>query len=145
MTTIFRTLTAIACAKCGVTFGLDAEFEERHRENHASFYCPNGHSNYFPGKTAMEKRVEQAEADAKRAKADAEWNRQRRESAEREAKIQTHRARALKGAQTKLKKRIASGVCPCCQRSFDNLHRHMTTKHPKYGAASVPQEKNDNG
>jgi hypothetical protein len=23
-------------------------------------------------------------------------------------------------------------VCPCCQRSFQNLSRHMKTKHPEY-------------
>jgi hypothetical protein len=28
--------------------------------------------------------------------------------------------------------RIGNGVCPCCNRSFTNLRRHMTTKHPEY-------------
>jgi hypothetical protein len=33
---------------------------------------------------------------------------------------------------TKLKQRVANGVCPCCHRSFVNLHRHMAGQHPDY-------------
>lgn len=40
--------------------------------------------------------------------------------------------RATKGRLTKTKKRIANGVCPCCNRHFVNLERHMTGKHPDY-------------
>ena len=29
-------------------------------------------------------------------------------------------------------KRIHKGVCPCCNRSFTNLKRHMETKHPEH-------------
>jgi hypothetical protein len=25
-------------------------------------------------------------------------------------------------------------VCPCCNRSFQNLRRHMATKHPEFNA-----------
>lgn len=38
----------------------------------------------------------------------------------------------VKGEVTKLKKRIANGVCPCCKRSFCNLAAHMKTQHPEY-------------
>lgn len=30
------------------------------------------------------------------------------------------------------KKRAAPGLCPCCNRSFVGLSRHMKTKHPQY-------------
>lgn len=33
-------------------------------------------------------------------------------------------------ARRKLK-RVQNGVCPCCNRSFWNLERHMKSKHPK--------------
>lgn len=26
----------------------------------------------------------------------------------------------------------ACGVCPCCNRSFTNVRRHMTSQHPDY-------------
>ncbi len=28
--------------------------------------------------------------------------------------------------------RLKKGVCPCCNRSFSNLHKHLTKEHPKY-------------
>lgn len=37
-----------------------------------------------------------------------------------------------RGQLTKLKRRVSNGVCPCCNRSFADLHRHMTEKHPDY-------------
>ncbi|MFB3077027.1 MAG: hypothetical protein ACE1Y4_03380 [Lysobacterales bacterium] len=40
--------------------------------------------------------------------------------------------RAHKAAATRIKNRVARGVCPCCNRSFTNLHRHMESKHPNY-------------
>jgi len=39
---------------------------------------------------------------------------------------------AIKGHHTRLKKRIAAGVCPCCNRSFQNLQSHMKNQHPQY-------------
>jgi hypothetical protein len=39
---------------------------------------------------------------------------------------------ATKGHLTRTKKRAASGVCPCCRRSFKQLRRHMQNKHPVY-------------
>lgn len=59
----------------------------------------------------------------------------------READIRTEQRRleserrahaATKGQLTKTKKRIANGVCPCCNRSFANLERHMAGQHPDY-------------
>jgi hypothetical protein len=33
---------------------------------------------------------------------------------------------------TRIKKRVAAGVCPCCNRSFKDLARHMAGQHPDY-------------
>jgi hypothetical protein len=30
---------------------------------------------------------------------------------------------------------VANGVCPCCNRTFQNLARHMAGKHPDYEEA----------
>jgi hypothetical protein len=37
---------------------------------------------------------------------------------------------ATKGQMTKLRKRVHAGVCPECKRTFQNLARHMESKHP---------------
>lgn len=30
-----------------------------------------------------------------------------------------------------IKKRVQGGACPCCNRHFVQLERHMATKHPE--------------
>ena len=59
-------MKSVACAKCGVEFGLTDAMEHARREDHAWFYCPNGHSQHFPGRTAEEKRIEELEASWQR-------------------------------------------------------------------------------
>jgi hypothetical protein len=39
---------------------------------------------------------------------------------------------ASRGQVTKIKNRVGNGVCPCCDRSFTNLRRHMSTQHPAW-------------
>lgn len=52
---------AFACAEkgCQATIHLHHDIETRLLRTHETFYCPAGHSNYFPGKTTEEKRIEE--------------------------------------------------------------------------------------
>ena len=50
---------------------------------------------------------------------------ERREQTERQL-------RAQKGQNTKLRKRVKAGVCPCCNRTFKQLAAHMARMHPEY-------------
>lgn len=54
-------------------------------------------------------------------------------SARAEASRAEHSRRAEKAAKTRIKNRIARGVCPCCKRTFQNLAAHMQTQHPGFG------------
>ena len=60
--------SAFACATrgCQATIHLHHDIEERLRRTHETFYCPAGHSNYFPGKTSEQKRLAELEALAAR-------------------------------------------------------------------------------
>lgn len=51
----------VDCANCGVEFCLPAGLHARLRRNHETFYCPNGHRNFYPGKTKEEKHIEELE------------------------------------------------------------------------------------
>jgi uncharacterized protein (UPF0212 family) len=47
--------------------------------------------------------------------------------------------KATRTLKTQLKKvhvRVGHGVCPCCNRSFAQLRRHMAAKHPEYAEAA---------
>ena len=39
---------------CGVTYALTTGFDKRRRDDHGTFYCPNGHTHSYPQKTAEE-------------------------------------------------------------------------------------------
>lgn len=130
MTTLEYTEQLIVehCCNCGMAFAMPADFQRRRRDDHVNFYCPAGHPQHYYGKTEAEKQRERAE-------------RLQRQVEAREADIRTEQRRleserrahaATKGQLTKTKKRIANGVCPCCNRSFANLERHMAGQHPDY-------------
>lgn len=125
-------LAHLTCYLCGVLFGLEAGYEARRRNDHKAFYCPNGHVQGFYGPSKIEQ-----ERDAARELAERESRRRNyaEESAQRareDADRQRRSAAAYKGWATRVRNRIANGVCPCCNRSFTNVRRHMTTQHPDY-------------
>jgi hypothetical protein len=49
----------VTCANCGAPIMLHRQHDKRLRESHATFYCPAGHSNYFPGKTQQQKDLDE--------------------------------------------------------------------------------------
>lgn len=111
------------CYKCSVLFAITAQFQRERRNDHSlEFYCPNGHRQYYMGKTPEEK---VAEAQA-------------RETAMRdqlEAAIRD--AETTRSVLVRDRARFANGVCPCCNRSFANVRDHMKTKHPTYDPSLV--------
>lgn len=123
-------LHPLTCYLCGVLFGLEDGYDDRRRNDHKSFYCPNGHSQAYNGKSQVEQ-----ERDAARALAQREA--QRRQWAEQEAVEARRSAAAHKGWATRIRNRIANGVCPCCNRSFENVRRHIASQHPDFQVPKV--------
>lgn len=119
------TLVAVTCGACGCTFGLDSVHHQKLRETGGTFHCPNGHPRVYRETDVqkVEKMLAAKVAQLDQARADAEWQKRQRQIAER-------RSAAARGQVTRIKNRVGNGVCPCCNRSFGNLHRHMATKHP---------------
>jgi hypothetical protein len=122
--TKYITLEETSCCECGVTFAVPDTWLAKRRENGSGFYCPNGHGLAF----------KKSEAAKLREQLEAEQRRVIRISNERDAAERS--ASAFKGQVTKIKKRAAVGVCPCCNRSFVQLERHMKSKHPDFEPAS---------
>jgi hypothetical protein len=123
-------LEAIHCSSCGIQFAAPADFWSARRSDGRSMYCPNGHTLSYR-ETESDKLKKQLEQEREQHRKRLEFERNHAESMKRELT-------AVKGQLTKTKKRIAKGVCPCCNRSFIHLERHMTTKHPDYD--SKPSE-----
>lgn len=120
------------CCNCGMAFAMTHDFYNRRQEDGATFYCPNGHGQIYTRRKKLEEQLEKLKSELHEAKVDvAYWNREAEEQAL--AAIDAKRkAAAAKGQLTKVKKRIGNGVCPCCNRQFMNLTRHMATQHPGY-------------
>lgn len=125
----------ITCWSCRSIYWLPPELYRAAKASPAiSFFCPYGHSAHFPTGPSEEDKLRQERDRLKQAVA-YEQDRVRAEQAWREAA--QRQASAMKGVATKLKKRAAAGICPCCNRSFENLRRHMTSKHKGFVAEEV--------
>lgn len=124
-------LIVMTCPTCGVSYAMPYTMQQNafnKGERAIVWYCPNGHELGYNGPSEEQRARERAEAKARRAT--------ERANAERDLRIDTeHRLRAQKGATTRAKKRHANGICPCCNRSFANVRRHMETQHPDYDPA----------
>lgn len=125
---VTTTLATNTCTQCGTLYAMPVRMQQERRRDHATFYCPQGHQQYYPGKSDEEKLREQLATANKRIG----WAETRAQAAQDQADTAEHRRRAQKAVTTKLKKRIAAGVCPCCRRNFQDLHRHMAGQHPDF-------------
>lgn len=119
--TASETLITEVCCNCGVLFAMPKYLQVKLRENREYFYCPNGHQQHYTGKSEAEEQRERAERLATQVK-------QMGNRLETEKRSHS----ATKGKVTKLKNRIANGVCPCCNRTFANLGKHMANQHPEF-------------
>lgn len=45
----------ITCYKCGIVFLVPAQWKATRRDSHKTFYCPNGHGQYFSGIDEVQK------------------------------------------------------------------------------------------
>lgn len=120
--------------KCEVWI-TDALYEAARCDSKIFFFCPYGHSQHYP-KSPRENETDALRRERDRlaqrvAEKDDEITRQRER-----AEATERRLYAARGQVTKIKNRVSHGVCPCCTRSFDNLHRHMKSKHPEYSSTS---------
>lgn len=108
-------MSPTVCGECGTAFAIPRRLEEQRRRDHKTFYCPNGHSLIYRGKS----KEEILQDDLER---------------ERRHQRTTLRLSAARGQVTKIKNRVAKGVCPCCNRWFpeDKMPRHLRTKHPGF-------------
>ena len=121
-------LVCDTCCKCGIRFAMPRDWQRQRLDKHDGFFCPAGHEQYYSCKSELEK----AKEEASREKMWRE-NAERRERAAIQSRQAAERkAAAARGVVTKIKKRIGNGVCPCCNRHFVNVERHMETKHPEY-------------
>lgn len=113
-------MTEQQCITCGTCFAIPKVMDDQLKESKRAFYCPSGHSQVYRESDADRLRRQLATFQA----ATVEANRLRWVAEEARTKVE----KKLKRTE----KRIKNGVCPCCQRSFMDIKRHIATKHPDF-------------
>ena len=102
----------VMCYQCKESFGMAHETNAVLRRSHGTFYCPFGHSQWYPpgeSETTILRR-ERDRLKQEQARLHEQIN---QVTAERDA--ETRRVSAAKGQITKLRKRSGEGRCPCCE------------------------------
>jgi DNA-binding XRE family transcriptional regulator len=112
----------IDCCSCHLSFGMQYDHYQQRKKDQQTFYCPScGCNQHFTGKTEAQKLKDKLE------------NKQRQLEQEQERNQELEQQKNRVQAQYKrVRKRIKNGVCPCCNRSFENLANHMRTQHPEF-------------
>lgn len=109
------------CCNCGMAFAITLTFKNRKQKDHSNFYCPNGHSQHYTGKSQEQKLKEELER-----------KQQMLDAANARAHEQEEAKKQIAIAHKKMRVRVMSGACPCCNRTFQNLMNHMKSEHPDF-------------
>lgn len=124
-------LTVVSCYTCGIRYAIPTSLYRSAHRYHAGtangwwLCCPLGHTWGYTGESEEEKLRRQLRVERDRSGRLASDLDQTKAS-----------LRAQKGATTRIRRRVANGVCPCCNRSFKDLARHMESKHPDFRKAA---------
>lgn len=106
------------CCNCRMPFAMTADLQRARRDDHKTFYCPQGHPQHYTGPS-----------EADKLRKEVERQRQMREAEEsRRLRVETERDEVAR-AHNRMRTRVMNGVCPCCNRTFQNLMQHMKTEH----------------
>lgn len=120
------TLTTLNC-HCGIHFAIPSDLHRRAKNSSSvKFYCPMGHVCVYRDdeNTRLKAQLDQAQADA-------QWQQRRGDRLLNDLEATRRSAAAVKGHLTRMRKRVANGVCPVpdCKRSFKQVERHIRSQH----------------
>jgi hypothetical protein len=114
---------------------MTSEFRSNRLADKRSFYCPNGHVQSYVGESDADK-ARRLEREARQLREQAEQARTRATAAVDQLEMERRSHTATKGHLTRQRMRAEAALCPVpgCGRSFKQLRRHLTSKHPDFVA-----------
>lgn len=107
---------------CDITFAMTEKFYDETKRTGRTWYCPNGHPWVWTGPTT--------ETQLRDAKA-------KTVALEDQLRAAIRDAERTRAALVRDRHRVANGLCPCCNRYFENVHRHIRGQHPDYDASAL--------
>lgn len=118
---------------CHIRFAVPDSMWKLARQGKLTIYCPHGHSCTWDAKTDEQLQRERAVRAERQAADEAACRRATQDQLDASERSR----RALKGHLTRIKNRIANGVCPvpgCKRTGLVQTMRHIATKHPTWHA-----------
>lgn len=111
-----------SCGKCGGVYAINEAYWDKCAEDGSGWSCPYCQTSWSYG----------GNSENARLKRELEAERQRKQNALNDANaLRLERDKATR-ALSRHKTRAKNGTCPCCNRTFSQLARHMANKHPEY-------------
>lgn len=123
-------LVVMQCGTCSIWHAMPKMMYDTCVEEGGYWRCPLGHSRGY-----KEGRNEREAVRRERDSLKQQMARVEEELAA--AKRETEKART---ETLNIKRRATAGVCPCCNRTFVNVQKHMKTKHPNVTPLKVKEK-----
>ena len=122
-------LTTFNCGECGGVYAINERRRKQCQRKGTGWHCPYCQVSwgYFGDSVVDNLKRELREA---RDRMDFERRRAQREA--EGARRLEYKRRAAVGKLTKIQNKIARGECPCCGKRFQNLLKHLQTKHAEW-------------
>lgn len=125
---LYVTMELVHCCNCGVPFAMPTELDNSFRKDSSKwFYCPNGHKQHY-----SESEADKLKRQLEKEKQEKEHQLRCRERAENMYRKSETERKKVKTRLRNVKSKIAAGVCPCCDKTFPDLHEHMVAVHPEF-------------
>lgn len=117
------TYTLRKCRECGLHYAVDSAFDRQCKEKgeKKACYCPGCSTSWYYMESEVDRLLKLVQSK------DAQLDQKSAMIREQQKSLT-----ATRGVVTRLQNRAKNGVCPCCKRSFQNLRRHMKSKHPTF-------------
>ena len=119
----------VHCGDCGGTYAILERVRSQKQQEGKCWTCPYCECGWGYDNSGLNAKLRREIAQQKKR---TEWAQNDAKKERRRADHNDRRRRGEKAAKTRIKNRIAAGVCPCCNRTFQNLARHMANKHPTF-------------
>jgi hypothetical protein len=126
------TLETLCCGSCSVVFAIPKNMHRRLKQDGEFFWCPNGDKIRYldPENDKLQRQIRQIRETNSSLSATLTHERDQRKAAERQAS-------ARKGVITRMRGRLAKGVCAECEQEFPDLGAHMHDAHPDFEKQDV--------